>query len=93
MYKMTSKEAEEKYWKKFYKKTSYYTHIEMDLGVPEDKLSLRADIVMKADLKAKIAEIKPKKNLQKFIKFIFDKEMMEKSLISVGYDVKKLPPG
>ena len=44
---------------------------------------------------SKIKEVGSKldPNIQELIRFIFDKKLMEKSVVSVGYDINKMPLG
>ena len=46
-----------------------------------------------SNLVSKYAPSKLNKSVQELIQFINDKALMEKSMVQVGYDVKKLPLG
>ena len=86
-------QAEKQYHSTYAKKTAAskgYTKVEMDLGVP-GKSSVKAAMVKVEEAKYAKSELEP--TVYKFIKFIFDKDLMEKSVSQVGYDVKKLPLG
>jgi len=42
---------------------------------------------------AKLPASKLDENVKDFVKLIFNKKMMEESVVSIGYDVKRLPLG
>lgn len=70
-----------------------YTKIDFDLGAPDTiKKSVKTEM-LKQLVDNTVAKSKLPSMVQDFIKFIFDKELMEKSVSMVGYDVKKLPLG
>ena len=86
-------QAEKQYHSTYAKKTAAskgYMKVDMDMGVP-GKSSVKTTIVKVEDTKYVKSSLDSK--VQTFIKFIFDKDLMEKSVSQAGYDVKKLPLG
>ena len=86
--------AEQSYARTFKQKTAAskgYTPIEMKLGAG-DKAAVKAELKQDPS-QSKYATSKLPAPVQDFVKLIFDKDLMEKSVAQVGYDVKKLPLG
>ena len=97
--------AEKIFVKKFKEKTGKskgYIEIDFKLGKVESKMddkitNLLAAKHQKVEKEEKkiapvtIAPSKLKKEVQSFVSLIFDKKMMEASVLTVGFDLKKLP--
>lgn len=84
------------YNKKYHEKTRKgYTEVKMALGTPNQ--GVKAEIKTGAKEEKKKKDDGPKSKLdqrvQDLISFIFDMNLIEQSVIQIGYDVKRLPLG
>ncbi|CDW91652.1 poly(adp-ribose) polymerase [Stylonychia lemnae] len=85
------------YDKKYRQKTGKgYTEVKMALGNPNQ--AVKADLAKKEEVKGKDGKSDgPKSKLdsavQELLSFIFDMNLIEQSVVQIGYDVKRLPLG
>lgn len=70
-----------------------YIALEMKLGADDEEEDDPLASQATRNSSVKYAEPKVDKSVQALINFIYDKDMMEKSVASVNYDIKKLPLG
>lgn len=74
-----------------------YTEIKMALGSSSKDGAAggtkNAEDSKENNVKIEIEESKLHPKIQDLMEFIFDKKLMEESVIKVGYDVKRLPLG
>lgn len=86
---MNESKAEKEFYKKVKSKLKKgYTEIKMALGKKSEAIKPQVEISVKDSSPSKLDN-----NVQDFIKLIFNKKLMEESVVKIGYDVKKLPLG
>lgn len=82
-------------YKKKTAKSKGYKEIEMKLGAPDKYEDVHPDLdnISKGKTAESYPESKLDKRIQRLLAFINDRNLMEKSVTQVGYDIQKLPLG
>jgi hypothetical protein len=95
---LTNEEKGRKDYQKIFKQktgsSKGYTPIEMKLGKADNSVEVKLEKKQKTDSsESQFLPSKLSNQVQSLMKFIYDKDLMTKSVTDVGYDVNKLPLG